>query len=164
MPELTTPAKPKSRDSAAARIIDEVDVPMMDGNFYPTKLVSGTGASKRGPRTLPTVKVVMPSGAIVTINKSDYNPGIHQLADEAPKAAAPAPEASPEAPAAPAPAPADPSIPEDFNVTEANVELAVDVIMEAPLDALDAWEEQERANKGRKTVMRAIADRREELS
>jgi len=161
MSQLTTPVKPKSQTSTAARVTDTVDVPMLDGKFYEVKLVAGTGASKRGARPLPTVRVQMPNGSTVDINETDFDPGIHR------KVAAPAPVAPPVAAfkIPEAVAVVDAPAPEAPEYTEMNAETLIEAVMGIEdRFSLDAIEEYERANKGRKTVLRAIVDRREELA
>jgi hypothetical protein len=163
MPILTTPVKPKSKQGGAARVIDEIEVPMLDGNFYEVKLVAGTGANKKGPKPIPTMRVsYVQGGHQADINVSDFDARLHRKVEpprpQAPEASPTSPTAAPEAPEAPeAPAP-----PLEFS--ELNADAFVDLVMEVKDPAsLDAMEEYERDNKGRKTVLRAIADRREEL-
>ena len=160
---FTTGAKPKSKDGrGAAQIIDTVDVPMNDGNFYEVKLVSGSGAQKRHTKIKPTQVITMKAtGVRVIISTENFDPAIHSLD-------APAPVAAPVAPVSPVAAPAEPEAPtapiisQDYQ--DVNVDTFTDIVMETSDKAsLDAMEAFERDNKGRKTVLRAIVDRREEL-
>lgn len=178
MPEYTTPAKPKSKDGKArpAQVIDEVEVPMEgptgEPEFHTVKLVAGTGRFKRQPRRIPTRRVIDKRfGNLVTINVADFNAEIHaeppaEEALEAPKAPAPAP--TPEPPSnfqTPAETSEGDAKGPAFNLSDANVDEATEYIMTVTTAAeLDALEELERNGKGRKTVMRALVDRRDELS
>jgi hypothetical protein len=152
---FTTPVKPK-KPEGAARVIGEIDVPMSDGQLYEVKLVSGTGASKKHPARFVAPTVAVNRGGVKVVIDADTYDGKEPLWD------------APEAPAAPAPAPAPAPEPEkvepSVDVKEVTSDVAQVAIMEAETVAeLDAMEEAERDGKGRKSVLRAIADRRAEL-
>lgn len=159
---FTTSAKPKSRDAhGPAQVIDSVDVPMNDGNFYEVKLVAGTGV-QRNVKVKPTqIVTVRATGVRVTIMTENFDPAIYAVD-------APAPVAAPVAPVAPVAAPVEPEAPTAPALSQDYQDVNVDTFMEIILETsdkatLDAMEVFERDNKGRKTVLRAIVDRREEL-
>lgn len=147
-----------------------------EGNFVVTA-PDGHEVEVRPALTKPTVRfknVKRPATRLVEfidgghqgrINVTDFDPAIHRdpLAEPAPAPArAPAPAPAPIG-TAPVETP-DPSDVEPFDFRELDLTSLVAVLADAPADQVDEIEAYEKDNKGRKTVLKAAAARREALS
>ena len=98
------------------------------------------------------------SGHQALINVTDFDPALHREPTGPPKVAAPVPVAPVTQTETP-----DPSDVEPYDFRELDLTSLVAVLADAPADEVTAIEAYEKDNKGRKTVLKAVAARRAKL-
>ena len=142
-----------------------------EGNFV-VPAPDGHEVEVRPARTKPTVRfknVKRPAPRLVEfidgghqgrINATDFDAELHREPQKG-AATAPPPPPRPVAPVTVTEAPASDVEPFDFR--EQDLPSLVAIIADADADAVDDIEAYEKDNKGRKTVLKAVAKRRAEL-